>query len=525
MALTPKLDLRQAQTLVMTPQLQQAIRLLQMSNMEVAEFVEAELEENPLLERDEGTDGGDADSASPSEASDTQTADDAQTAGDALAEDGPLDEAGPRDSATLTEAERLPDANEAPLDTDYENVWEGNDDADAVGAGFAGARAGAGAGGDFDGRDFDLEKTLSESPSLRDHLTGQLNMDIADPADRMIGLHLIESLDEAGYFVGDIDDIAERLSCDRATVERILTRMQEFDPAGIFARGLAECLRLQLRDRNLLDAPMAALIDNLDLVAERDKRALMRICDVDQEHLAKLTARLRELDPKPGLAFDHVIAQTVIPDVFVRARGKQGWHVELNSETLPRVLVNERYYAQVSRVARRKDEKEYLSERFHAANWLVRSLHQRATTILRVATEIVRQQDDFLAKGVKYLHPLTLRDIAEAIEMHESTVSRVTSNKYLATPRGIYELKYFFTNAISDLAGRDIHSAEAVRFRIRKLIDDEPPMKVLSDDKIVATLQTEGIAIARRTVAKYREAMRIPSSVQRRRQKRAEMAG
>jgi RNA polymerase sigma-54 factor len=299
----------------------------------------------------------------------------------------------------------------------------------------------------------------------------------------------------------------------------VLFRLQEFDPPGVFARDLAECLALQLRDRNRLDPAMQRLIDNLPLLAARNVPALIRICAVDAEDLAEMIAEIKSLDPRPGHAFDPPLAQPVVPDILMRPQPEDGWIVELNAETLPRALVNNRYYTKVSKIALSKADREYLAERLQAANWLVKSLHQRATTILKVAAEIVRQQDRFFRQGVQSLRPLILRDIADAIGMHESTVSRVTSNKYIATPRGLFELKYFFTSAIPAARGGDAHSAEAVRFRIRGLIDGEPSDDTFSDERIVEMLQESGIDIARRTVAKYREAMRIPSSVQRRREK------
>ncbi len=309
------------------------------------------------------------------------------------------------------------------------------------------------------------------------------------------------------------------LGCEPARVEAVLARLQQFDPAGVFARSLPECLALQLRDRNRLDPAMQALLDNLPLLAARNIPALLRICRVDAEDMAEMIAEIKSLDPRPGLAFDPPLAQTVVPDILMRAQQDGGWIVELNSETLPRVLVNNSYYVRVSRATRSKAERDYLSERLQAANWMVKSLHQRATTILKVAAEIVRQQDAFFRRGVQSLRPLILRDIAEAIGMHESTISRVTSNKHMATPRGLYELKYFFTSSIPDASGGSAHSAEAVRHRIRRLIDGEPAAETLSDERIVELLQRQGVDIARRTVAKYREAMRIPSSVQRRREK------
>jgi RNA polymerase sigma-54 factor len=293
--------------------------------------------------------------------------------------------------------------------------------------------------------------------------------------------------------------------------------MQRFEPTGIFARDLAECLAIQLKERDRYDPAMQALVENLSLLACRDIPALLRLCRVDAADLAEMAAEIRALDPKPGLQFDGAIAQPVVPDVFVRAQGAN-WIVELNSDSLPRVLINTRYYAEVSASARNKVAKDYLTEKYQSANWLVKALHQRATTILKVSREIIRQQDAFLRHGVQYLKPLVLRDIAQAIGMHESTVSRVTTNKYMLTPRGIYELKYFFTSSIAASSGGDALSAESVRFRIKSLIEAEAN-DVLSDDRIVDMLMKEGVDIARRTVAKYREAMNIPSSVQRRRER------
>ncbi|HEV8678818.1 MAG TPA: RNA polymerase factor sigma-54, partial [Stellaceae bacterium] len=375
-----------------------------------------------------------------------------------------------------------------------------------------------------DGRSHDadmrgIEQTATRPRTLREHLIEQIGADLPDLADRVIAAHLLDQLDEAGYLRGGLAGAAEQLGCPADRVERVLARLQQFDPPGVFARDLPECLALQLADRNRLDPAMQRLLDNLPLLAARDAAALMRICEVDAEDFADMVAEIKSLDPRPGHAFDPPLAQTVVPDIIMRPQPDDAWVVELNADTLPRVLVNNRYYARVSRAAHGKADREYLAERLQAANWLVKSLHQRATTILKVASEIVRQQDGFFRHGVPALRPLILRDIADAIGMHESTVSRVTTNKYMATPRGLYELKYFFTSSIAASRGGESHSAEAVRFRIRGLIGGEPSNETLSDERIVDLLKQEGVDIARRTVAKYREAMRIPSSVQRRREK------
>jgi RNA polymerase sigma-54 factor len=487
--LSQRLELRQSQTLVMTPQLQQAIRMLQLSNLELGEFVDAEVQQNPLLEREEHEiaelelDGRD-DRLEPSDWATLEN-----RAGD-FASDGENWRA-----ASAEEGDGSLDFSGDPQPWAYRERVLGATDRSGV------------------------EQVAWRPCTLREHVLEQIGTDLADPEDRVIAHYLLDLLDEAGYLTGDIDAIAQRLGCDLARIEKVLARVQQFDPAGIFARDLHECLALQLRERNRLDPAMQVLLQNLPLLAARNIAALTRLCQVDAEDIADMMAEIRSLDPRPGLVFDPPLAPAVIPDILMRALAEGGWVVELNTETLPRVLVNNRYLATVNRASLSNSEKDYLSERLQAANWLVKSLHQRATTILKVAAEIIRQQEAFFRRGVRYLRPLVLRDIAEAVGMHESTVSRVTSNKYMATPRGLYELKYFFTSAIPASAGGDAHSAEAVRDRIRALIQSEPPAATLSDERIVELLRREGVDIARRTVAKYRDAMRIPSSVLRRRDK------
>jgi RNA polymerase sigma-54 factor len=514
MAVTQRLDLRQSQSLVMTPQLQQAIKLLQLSNMELVAYVEQELERNPLLERDEGTEGEDNDRVEADASAAKPEAGPAEDEAGARAGEAAGD---PPDSLDLTGAESLPADSEAPLDTDFEDLYDS-----APGDAWAGGAqpAGRAGGADFEADARSLDQRLSERVTLRQHLLEQLQMDIRDPVERMIGVHLIEMLDESGYLTGELDQVARALDCDLSRVEATLVAVQCFDPPGICARDLRECLALQLADRDRLDPAMEAMLEHLQLVAKRDFAALRRVCGVDDDDLADMLAEIKSLDPKPAQAYDFELAEPIVPDILMRRSAEGGWIVELNNDTLPRVLVNAQYHARIAGKARSKAEKDYISEQFQSANWLVRSLHQRATTILKVAGEIIRQQDGFFRKGVRHMKPMTLREIADAIEMHESTVSRVTSNKYIATPRGIYELKYFFTPAISGADGQ-VHSAESVRHRIKALIEAEPAVKVLSDDRIVELLGRDGIKIARRTVAKYRDAMRIPSSVQRRRNKAA----
>ena len=480
----------------MTPQLQQAIKMLQLSNLELAEFVETEIERNPLLE------------PAPHE-------------GDEMTPSAEANGAAAVD-AGLPETPHAPTPDVAADAEEHWHAASGSDGDGTVDIGDPGPESSpwSSRGGSFDSDDISgIEQAAARPCTLREHLIAQIGADLRDPGDRVIGFHLLDQLDEVGYLRGGLDGAAERLGCAPARVESVLARLQEFDPPGVFARDLAECLALQLRDRNRLDPAMQRLLDNLPLLAARNVPALIRICGIDAEDLAEMVAEIKSLDPQPGHAFDPPLAQPVVPDILMRPQPDGGWIVELNAETLPRVLVNNRYYARVSKAALSKADREYLSDRLQAANWLVKSLHQRATTILKVATEIVRQQDGFFRQGVQSLRPLILRDIADAIGMHESTVSRVTTNKYIATPRGLFELKYFFTSAIPAARGGDAHSAEAVRFRIRGLIEGEPSDDTLSDERIVELLEERGIDIARRTVAKYREAMRIPSSVQRRREK------
>ncbi len=494
MALTQRLEIRQGQALVMTPQLQQAIKLLQLSNLELADYVEQELEKNPLLERDE--------SAPTPEQERENARDDA--AGESL-------------EATLA---REDFSKAEDMDAHKDDLYDGDvppatPSQNASLTDWSTVRSGQ----RFDGDEDILESTIASGGTLKDHLLDQLAI-AALPADRrMICVALIDAVDEAGYLRAELPELAERLGAPLGTVEQVMRVLQGFDPIGVGARDLAECLALQLKAQDRLDPAMSAMLARLDLVARRDTQQLCAICGVDAEDIADMLSEIRALTPKPGLAFGTDPVQPVVPDVFVREGPDGGWHVELNSDTLPRLLVNSRYYSKVSKTARDKESKNYITDCLNNANWLVKSLDQRARTILKVSSEIVRQQDGFLTYGVRHLRPLNLRTIADAITMHESTVSRVTSNKYIATPRGVFELKYFFTAAIQSVNGAESHSAEAVRDRIREMIENEEPLEVLSDDRIVSLLTADGVNIARRTVAKYREAMRIPSSVERRRLK------
>ena len=323
-----------------------------------------------------------------------------------------------------------------------------------------------------------LEAYVAEERTLRNHLTDQLMLAFADPARRLIGQHLIDMTDEAGYLSGDLDALAELLGAPLELIEEVLCVMQGFEPCGVLARDLRECLTLQLKEQDRCDPAMAALIENLHLLAAHDLVALKRAARVSDEDLCDMIKEVKRLNPKPGLKYGSSPTQPIVPDVLVRALPDGSFYVELNSDTLPRVLVNQSYYATVSKSTTRKEDKSYLVDCLQTANWLVKSLDQRARTILKVAQEIVRQQDAFLTYGVRHLRPLNLKTVADAISMHESTVSRVTANKYMATNRGLFELKYFFTSAIAATADGDAHSSEAVRHRIREMIEAEPASDV-----------------------------------------------
>ncbi len=490
MAFAPRLDLRQTQSLVMTPQLRQAIQLLQYSNVEASQFIEDELLKNPLLEK--------LDNADP------------VTAPEPVAVPDNLDAV---DSAGLGGSGMLPSAAQAPLDLDISNIYDAGTAGDG-GFGFSEAA-------DEDGWSA-IDAIGGAKPNLREHLEQQARLAFVTAEDRLIAGALIAVLDEAGRIAEEPQAIAVALGVQLCRVEQVRSQMLRFDPTGIFARDLAECLQVQLAEQNRLDPAMQALLAHLDLLARRDMRALCEICGVDAQDMAEMLSEIRRLDPKPGARYENEPLRPLIPDVLMRpmpVKGEQlgDWMLEINPETMPRLLIRRSFHARVAASASR-ETKSFLSEHLQGATWLVKALESRAHTILRVSAEIVRRQDGFFRHGISHLRPLTLRDVAAEVELHESTVSRVTSNKSIATPRGIFELKFFFTTALSGANGQT-HSAETVRHRVQTLISAENPKMVLSDDTVAAILQKEGIDIARRTVAKYREALRIPGSAQRKREK------
>jgi RNA polymerase sigma-54 factor len=500
MALGPRLDLRTAQTLVISPQLQAAIKLLTLTNLEVEAEIMGELERNPLLELadEEGGsqpgDGGVGDS-------DGQPGDERGPA-DSQADDGPhaLDQ-------DLGAPDAAPPASD--LDVDFVEERFHHDSAADSGGGSAGAEG-----------EYSIDQIGADGETLAEVLARQAGALFAGP-DLAVALHLIGLLDEAGYLTEPLDEIALRLGIGEDHAERVLSGIQTFEPTGVGARNLAECLAIQAREADRYDPCMQALIAHLELVARGDLARLRRLCEVDDEDLADMLRELRSYNPKPGLVHGGGRTQAVVADVFVR-RGRSGWLVELNSATLPRLIVNRRYQAELQAHAsaangKARQERQYLESCVSQAQWLVKALDQRANTILKVATEIVRNQEGFFEHGVSRLKPMTMRHLAEVIEMHESTVSRVVANKYLACNRGLFELRTFFSHAIHSNEGGEDVSAMAVKARVRELIDAEEPLKPLSDDKLVQLLKAEGHDIARRTITKYREAMQIPSSFDRRR--------
>ena len=495
MSLAPRLDLRQSQSLVMTPQLQQAIKLLALSNLEIDAFVAAELEKNPLLES-----GGPTDAAPAADGIDAQI--DLPTL---APETGGID-------ALIGQGHAETDA---PLDVDYGAetfIDDGPSDraASTIGSGNHDLSHSSSEAIDFD-------SFANPEIGLQEHLMDQARNALGG-MDLLIATQLIGQIDEAGYLEANLLETAHGLGVPLAKTEQVLNVIHGFDPTGAGARSLAECLTLQAKEADRYDPCMAKLLANLDLLARGALPQLRRICGVDEEDMADMIRELRAYDPKPGLRYSNDRAPPVTPDLFVKPAGT-GWSIEINSATLPRLLINRSYYVELASGPQNRTSKAWLADCLASANWLVKALDQRQKTIIKVATEIVRCQEDFFRKGVAHLKPLTLKMVAEAIGMHESTVSRVTSNKYLSCPRGVYELKYFFTSGVAAAGGEGAVSAEAVKSHIKALIAAEAPDAILSDDTLVDLLRGKGMDLARRTVAKYRESLGIGSSVQRRRQK------
>ena len=482
MGLGPRIDLRVSQQLVMTQQLQQAIKLLALSNLEIEAVIAEELAKNPLLE------------ARPGEG--------APAEGVIVREDREFGE----EAVDPTGSDELIGSKlgteDSPVDMDWREAALETDSFADVGGG----------GGGEDG--FDFDRLEGGESGLAEHLLAQLQ-GTGGTIGRLAEA-IVHELEVTGYLETQLRLIADECEAGLQEAEQALELVQSLDPPGVAARSLEECIALQARAADRYDPAMARLIANLDLLAKGRMADLRRICGVDEEDLADMVRELRAYDPKPGCRFVSKEPEAITPDVFVRkARG--GWIVELNNAALPRVLVNRRYHAELKSGPQDKASKAWLGECLASANWLVKALDQRARTIVKVATEIVKQQQGFFEQGVSQLRPLTLAKVAEAIEMHESTVSRVTSNKYLACDRGMFELKYFFGSGVASEGGEGT-AAEAVKAAIKSVIDSES--EILSDDAIAGMLKDRGMDVARRTVVKYREAMGIGSSIQRRRQRK-----
>lgn len=490
-----KQEFRQSQQLAMTQQLQQSIKLLQLSAVELQEFLDAEMEKNPLLSREEGEGEGGEEAVEQSDASEEPSATEGVERGE------------------ITVSDTDYSAGEALSDESYSNDWA--DDESRISAG------GQGPSGAFDNADegFGVEAASARDKTLRDHLLEQVRMDIADPVQRLIAEKLTDLIDETGYLREDTATVEQTLGVTAEEVEAVIQLLQRLEPVGVFARSLKECLALQLKDMDRMDPVMEIFLDHIELMGQGDIAGLRRRCGVDEEDFAQILADIRRCNPKPGSGFAQDETFSVIPDVLVKKSKQGGWMVELNPDALPRVLVNKRYAAQIGKAD--KEAKKFVSEQMANASWLVKALDQRAQTILKVSQEIVKQQQKFLEHGIRFLKPLVLKDIALAIGMHESTISRVTTAKYMATPRGTLELKFFFTSSINSAGGATDFSSKTVQYYIKEIVAAEDPKKILSDDAIVTLLKDRNIDVARRTVTKYREEMNIPSSVVRRRQKSA----
>ncbi|ARN84595.1 RNA polymerase factor sigma-54 [Candidatus Nucleicultrix amoebiphila] len=473
MKTTQGLIQRQQQTLTLTPQLRQAIKLLELSNLDLALFISQTLNENPLLTLD------------------------------------------PPDGLETSLSEKNTEGEEFDGE-EFDNIWTNDSDSDRWQD-----QPNLNKKNSFDDSEGNnLERLAANSENLTEHLLSQLNTDIRDPVERLIGAQLIELVDNTGYIFADFSNLAEQLGCSVDFLESLLIKLQCFDPPGVFARNLKECLTLQLQDQGNVNKKMQKVIDHLDLLAEHRIDKLLKECVLNRDELIEITKKIRELDPKPGLRFEQTPSQTVIPDVMITFDKNEGkWRAHLNEATMPRIWIDQKYYKQLNENKAAKDTRKYLSEQYGSANALLKALAQRQSTILKVSEAIVEHQQTFFNKGIKGLKPMVLRDIAEIIGMHESTVSRVTSNKYMATPRGTFELKYFFTVAYTHAdTGEDL-SSETIRHQIKELVEKEDPNQPFSDDQIVKILSTKGVPLARRTVAKYRDALKLPSSYERKRRK------
>ena len=507
MVMKASLQLKMGQSLTMTPQLQQAIRLLQLSTLDLQQEIQQALESNPMLEAPEDDDQADSTAETDS---DTDTADSTESAADSDPAETSWDESetGP-DWASETEIPSdIPD--DLPVDTAWDDVYQS---------------APTPAARNDDDNDYDFETRNSPTETLQDHLEWQLNLTPLSDRDRAIAHALLDAVDDRGYLTSSIEEIHSGLvdqseddPLELDEVEAVLHRLQHFDPAGVFARDLQECLLIQLNqlppDTPWLAQARLVITHYINLLGNRDYAQLLRRSRLKEDQLKSVLGLITALNPRPGDSVDRTEPDYVIPDVIVR-KVNDRWRVELNPDIAPRIRVNASYASLIKRADSSADN-TYLRDQLQEAKWFIKSLQSRNETLLKVATRIVEHQQGFLDHGEEAMKPLILSDIAQVVEMHESTISRVTTQKYMHTPRGIFELKYFFSSHVSTDEGGEC-SSTAIRAMIKKLIAGETAKKPLSDSKIAAVLGEQGINVARRTVAKYREAMQIPPSNERKR--------
>ena len=474
MQITQNLKLKQSQSLVMTPQLQQAIKLLQLNNLELTELVNKELEENPFLENETNEENV--------EKFEDETNDLSESfeSGESIADE--------------------------PKNEDYDNRWDTDlsyqsysksSDRDSIDAGSV------------------VEKTLSEQISLKTILKKQAELEFKSETEKKIAELLIDYIEPSGWMITDIEELSNFSGFEKEKIESILLKMQNFEPNGVFARNLKECLIIQLKNEDKLNNHNKKIIENLELLGEGNLKELQKITNLKEEEIKYNVKTIRLLNPGRTKYSDEN-NNIFNPDVIV-TKNNQNWDVELNNSTLPKVTVNQEYINEIESLNCSESDKKYITENLNSAKWLIKAIEQRNLTTLKISAEIVNQQKLFFEKGKKYLKPMILKDVAKKINMHESTVSRVTSEKLMLTPRGIFEMKIFFSASICGTNDGDSFSAASVRESLRKLISDEPMNNPFSDEILVNKLQSQGISLARRTVAKYRELLNIPSSSIRRR--------
>ena len=469
------LQLRLSQQLAMTPQLQQAIRLLQLSTLELQQELQQALESNPLLEQ-----------IDTHEEIDTRETQDSETL----------------DTADALEQKEMPE--ELPLDASWDTIYT--------------AGTPSGTSGDY--IDDELPVYQGETTqTLQDYLMWQVELTPFSDTDRAIATSIVDAVDDTGYLTVPLEDILESMGdeeIDIDEVEAVLKRIQRFDPVGVAAKDLRDCLLIQLsqfdKTTPWLEEARLIISDHLDLLANHDFRTLMRVTRLKEDVLKEAVNLIQSLDPRPGQSIQTGEPEYVIPDVLVRKHNGH-WTVELNSDSIPRLQINQ-HYASMCNNARNDGDSQFIRSNLQDAKWLIKSLESRNDTLLRVSRCIVEQQQAFFEQGEEYMKPMVLADIAQAVEMHESTISRVTTQKYLHSPRGIFELKYFFSSHVNTEGGGEA-SSTAIRALVKKLIAAENPAKPLSDSKLTSLLSDQGIMVARRTVAKYRESLSIPPSNQR----------